>query len=156
MRLLLWLLLVTLVTFISSASAISAIANSDEAPVSQLTDADIDVLSRVATAGNDYNINRFLRVDAKKDLTADDDSENLSANNEERGIFSLVQSIKNGWSKWKANALEKAFQHMMKKGETPTSLAKRLKIGEVAEPRFEKLYEKYTAWWINFHTNAGT
>ncbi|KAE9105252.1 hypothetical protein PF005_g13563 [Phytophthora fragariae] len=74
----------------------------------------------------------------------------------ERGLFSLIGSIKNGWAKWKSNALEKAFQHMLKHGEIPTTLAKRLEIGGATEPRYERLYEKFTAWWINYHTNAGT
>ncbi|KAE9006512.1 hypothetical protein PR003_g17427 [Phytophthora rubi] len=150
MRLLLWVLLVTLVTFVSNVNATSAITASKETTVSQFVDSDTDVL----TAGNNDNSKRFLRSDTKNDLTtADDDSDDPNA---ERGLFSLIGSIKNGWAKWKSNALEKAFQHMLNHGETPTTLAKRLEIGGATEPRYERLYEKFTAWWINYHTNAGT
>nr|QMU24867.1 PaRXLR43 [Phytophthora agathidicida] len=158
MRLLLWVFLVTLATFISSASAIS---NSDKTQVSQLTSHDISTLTRLLAIEDSDGAKRFLRGDAKKDLTANDDSNKLDAEDEERGIISssitnMISKFKNGWAKWKASALERAFQHMMKNGETPTKLAKRLEIGGVTEPRYEKLYEKYAAWWINFHTNAGT
>ncbi|EGZ29022.1 hypothetical protein PHYSODRAFT_284377 [Phytophthora sojae] len=139
MRLLLWVLLVTLVTFISSASATATVTDSKDITVSQLTDSEIDELSRLLTAEtDDDNTKPFLRGDAKKDLTTAGDK----TEDEERGLFSLISSIKNGWAKWKSNALEKAFQHMMKHGETPTTLAKRLEIGGATEPRYERLYEK--------------
>ncbi|KAF1786177.1 hypothetical protein JG687_00007904 [Phytophthora cactorum] len=159
MGLLLWVLLVTLVAFISSANAAYDFANSDETQFTQLTTENIDTLTRLLAVEDSDAAKRFLRGNAIKDLTtADNDSD---AKDEERGLIpskvtNLISKVKNGWAKWKSNMLEKAFQHMMKSGETPTSLAKRLEIGGVAELRYEKLYEKYTAWWINYHTLAGT
>ncbi|OWZ13015.1 RxLR effector protein [Phytophthora megakarya] len=157
MRLLLWILVITLVTFISSVSATSSIANSKKTEASQLTERDIDALNRLLADENSDAAKRFLRGEAEKDLTANDDSGELSAESEERGIIpssitNMITKVKNGWAKWKAAALEKAFKHMMKNGETPTKLAKRLEIGGATEPRYEKLYEMYTAWWINFHS----
>ncbi|KAG7379044.1 hypothetical protein PHYPSEUDO_009139 [Phytophthora pseudosyringae] len=156
MRLLLWILLVTLITYISCATAAS-----EETPVSQLTAKDIDTVTRLLTVEDGDAAKRFLRGVARKDLTAADDDSH--AEDEERGLIpskvtDLISKMKNGWGKWKANAMEKAFQHMMKTGETPTTLAKRLEIGVggAAEVRYNKLYEKYTAWWINYHTLAGT
>nr|APP14219.1 REX3 [Phytophthora palmivora] len=159
MKLLLWVLVVIFITFISNTNAVS---NSEEIKISQLTERDIDTLTRLLTDENSDAAKRFLRGESKKDLTtANDDSEVLNAENEERGLIpssitNMVNKLKNGWAKWKANALEKAFKHMMEHGETPTLLAKRLEIGGAAEPRAHRLYEQYTAWWINFHTNAGT
>ncbi|KAJ8537347.1 hypothetical protein ON010_g13250 [Phytophthora cinnamomi] len=91
------------VSFISSASAASTIAASQDTSVSQLSDSDIDELSRLLTVESHDNAKRFLRGAAKNDLTAaHDDSKVLNAEDEERGIFRLISSIKNGWVKWKA------------------------------------------------------
>ncbi|ETL48520.1 hypothetical protein L917_01838, partial [Phytophthora nicotianae] len=136
MRLLLWVLLATLITFISSSHAVSAVADSDEPKVTQLTMKDIDIVTRLLFVEDGDAAKRFLRGNAKQDLTTANND--LDANDEERGLIpstltNLITKAKNGWAKWKANALEKAFQHMMKLGETPTSLAKRLEIGGAAE-----------------------
>ncbi|EEY68645.1 secreted RxLR effector peptide protein, putative [Phytophthora infestans T30-4] len=159
MRFLVWVFFVGLVTFVSGTHAISKLANSNEPQSTQLTMKDIDTLTRLLFVEDGDAAKRFLRSNANQDLTtANDDSD---VKEEERGLLpskvtNLISKAKNGWAKWKANALEKAFQHMMKQGETPTSLAKRLEIGGAAELRYEKVYEKYTAWWINYHTVAGT
>ncbi|KAH7465971.1 RxLR effector protein 24 [Phytophthora ramorum] len=162
MRLLLWVLLATLVIYISTTNAASAVTDSEDTKLSQLTSEDIEALTHLLAVESDVDAKRFLRGDTETDLTtAGSDTDALDAEAEERGIVpssvtNLINKVKNGWSKFKTKALEKAFKHMMKNGEDPTKLAKRLEIGGAAEPRYEKLYEKYTAWWINYHTNAGT
>ncbi|KAL3666433.1 hypothetical protein V7S43_008683 [Phytophthora oleae] len=157
MRLLLWVLLLTLVAFISSINAESSI----DSKVTQVSKEEVDALTRLFAVNNSDAAKRFLRGDAKDLTAADDDSKEHSAEDEERGLIpskltNLIGKVKTGWANWKSNALEKAFQHMMKNNETPTTLAKRLNIGGATEARHERLYEKFTAWWINYHTAAGT
>ncbi|KAG1709216.1 hypothetical protein DVH05_019859 [Phytophthora capsici] len=157
MRLLLWALLVTLVAFVSSINA----EFTADSKVTQDSKEEINALTRLLAVDSSDAAKRFLRGDAKDLTTANDDSKELSAEGEERGLIpssitNLVSKVKTGWANWKAKALEKAFQHMVKNGENPTTLAKRLDIGRTVEGRHHRLYEKFTAWWINYHTVAGT
>nr|A0A2L0WUE7.1 RecName: Full=RxLR effector protein 24; Flags: Precursor [Phytophthora brassicae]AVA31271.1 RxLR24 effector [Phytophthora brassicae] len=155
MRLLIWVLFVTLVTFVSNTTATSTFTDP------QVTSGDIEALTHLLDVESNADAKRFLRTESKNDLKSDADTNGIDIEDEERGfipssITNAFSKMKTGWSNFKSNQFEKAFQRMNQKGETPTTLAKRLDIGKTAEKRFEKTYEKYTAWWINHHTNAGT
>ncbi|KAK1933825.1 hypothetical protein P3T76_011585 [Phytophthora citrophthora] len=157
MRLLLWAVLLVFVAFVSSINAESAA----DSKVTQASKEEINAVTRLLAVDNSDVTKRFLRGDAKDLTAANDDSKALSAEDEERGLIpssvtNLISKVKTGWANLKSAALERAFKHMVKNGENPTSLAKRLDIGRTIEARHHRLYEKFTAWWINYHTVAGT
>ncbi|POM78320.1 Avirulence protein (Avh) [Phytophthora palmivora] len=153
MRIWFWILLVALITFSSSANAASAVVDSEDTDVSQLT------LTNFFTVGNSDVAKRFLRGKTEKELTTgDDDLEVMNAGNEERGIIpssamakvvpssvkSMVSKVKNAWAKWEDMLMQKAVRHMIKNGETPDMLAKRLNIGGATERRYKRLHDYYS------------
>ncbi|KAG7388815.1 hypothetical protein PHYBOEH_007677 [Phytophthora boehmeriae] len=140
MRLLCYILLLLAVIFSTATAAI----NQDQQELSELTPSDLDALGRFVVASDDT---RQLR---------DVDATDVSPDDEERAIPlpSWISKISTGISgkitKVKDAMLNRAFQHLEKAGHNPTTLAKQLRIGEKNTPkRNEKLYEKFTAYWIN-------
>ncbi|KAG7389087.1 hypothetical protein PHYBOEH_007618 [Phytophthora boehmeriae] len=143
MRLLCYVLLLIAIIFATTTTAKSQ----DQQELSKLIPSDLDALARFLVADDDT---RRLRDIAATDVSPDDEERAIKLPSSISKIFSSVSSP---LTKAKEALLNRAFQHLEKHGYDPTKLAQMLRIGKKNTPkRNEKLYEKFTVYWINKHT----